>query len=137
MPFPKTPITRVNIRNDHFFRKLDRAIKNLAQTAMKSKGAEIANWLKYKQSTEEKLLIMSTSNPKSEAGIPFEIEGETTYLNPDSAEGKALQRIDSLDPDDATQWITIIDDQDISSEEVKQLKREGWQVKTVSEVRGE
>ncbi|NBD17808.1 MAG: hypothetical protein GVY04_17255 [Cyanobacteria bacterium] len=81
--------------------------------------------------------MMSTSNPKSEAGIPFEIEGETTYLNPDSAEGKALQRIDSLDPDDATQWITIIDDQDISSEEVKQLKREGWQVKTVSEVRGE
>jgi len=77
------------------------------------------------------------SDPKTEKLIPFEIEGEITYLNPDSAEGKALQRIDSLDPDDAAQWITIIDDQDISSEEVKQLKREGWQVKTVSEVRGE
>ena len=81
--------------------------------------------------------MISMSNPKTENLIPFEIEGEITYLNPDSAEGKALQRIDSLDPDDPKQWITIIDDQDISSEEVKQLKREGWQIKTVSEVRGE
>ena len=77
------------------------------------------------------------SDAKTESGIPFEVEGETTYLNPDSAEGKALQRIDSLDPDDPTQWITIIDDSEISSEQVEQLKREGWQVKTVSEVRGE
>ena len=77
------------------------------------------------------------SDAKTESGIPFEVEGETTYLNANSAEGKALQRINSLDPDDPTQWITIIDDQEISSEEVEQLKREGWQIKTVSELRGE
>jgi len=81
--------------------------------------------------------MISMSNPKTENLIPFEIEGEMTYLNPDSAEGKALQRIDSLDPDDPKQWITIVDDQDISSEQVKQLKREGWQIKTVNEVREE
>jgi hypothetical protein len=34
------------------------------------------------------------SNPKTENLIPFEIEGEMTYLNPDSAEGKALRETD-------------------------------------------
>jgi hypothetical protein len=80
---------------------------------------------------------MSKSHPKTEPGIPFEIDGETTYLNPNSAEGKALERLDSLDPDDPTQWITVVDDKDASSEEVEQLKQAGWQVKTVSEIRGE
>ncbi|PSO49455.1 MAG: hypothetical protein BRC33_06900 [Cyanobacteria bacterium SW_9_44_58] len=50
------------------------------------------------------------SDAKTESGIPFEVEGETTYLSPDSAEGKALQRIDSLDPDDPTQWITVVEE---------------------------
>jgi len=47
---------------------------------------------------------MSTSNPKSEAGIPFEIEGETTDLNPNSAEGKALQRFEQAVPEQF--WLT-------------------------------
>ncbi len=50
------------------------------------------------------------SDAKTESGIPFEVEGETTYLSPDSAEGKALQRIDSLDPDDPTPWITVVEE---------------------------
>ena len=39
------------------------------------------------------------SDAKTESGIPFEVEGETTYLNPDSAEGKALQRIEESLPE--------------------------------------
>jgi len=70
------------------------------------------------------------SDPKTEKLIPFEIEGEITYLNPDSAEGKALQRIDSLDPDDATQWITVIEEgQEIDDEALDQwLKERGYKV---------
>ncbi|WP_235620756.1 hypothetical protein [Halothece sp. PCC 7418] len=70
------------------------------------------------------------SNPKTENLIPFEIEGEMTYLNPDSAEGKALQRIDSLDPDDPTQWITVVEEgQEIDDEALDQwLKERGYEV---------
>lgn len=39
-------------------------------------------------------------------GIPFELDGETIYLSPNSAEGKALQRIQDTEPDDSSQWIT-------------------------------
>lgn len=80
---------------------------------------------------------MSTPNPKTESGIPFEIEGEITYLDPNSAQGKALQRIDSIEPDDPTQWLTIIDDDESLSVEVEQLRQAGWQIKTISEIRGE
>jgi len=45
---------------------------------------------------------MSTPNAKTESGIPFEIEGEITYLDPNSAEGKALQRSETLIPEQ--QW---------------------------------
>jgi len=70
------------------------------------------------------------SDPKTEKLIPFEIEGEITYLNPDSAEGKALQRIDSLDPDDPTQWITVVEEgQEIDDEALDQwLKERGYKV---------
>ena len=70
------------------------------------------------------------SNPKTENFIPFEFEGEMTYLNPDSAEGKALQRIDSLDPDDPTQWITVVEEgQEIDDEALDQwLKERGYEV---------
>ncbi len=40
--------------------------------------------------------MTQTTNP----GIPFEVEGEVTYLAPDSAEGKALQRIRNPIPED-------------------------------------
>ena len=43
--------------------------------------------------------MISMSNPKTENLIPFEIDGETTDLNPDSAEGKALQRIEQAVPE--------------------------------------
>ncbi|PNW59135.1 UNVERIFIED_CONTAM: hypothetical protein BEN50_00585 [Euhalothece sp. KZN 001] len=74
--------------------------------------------------------MISMSNPKTENLIPFEIEGEMTYLNPDSAEGKALQRIDSLDPDDPTQWITVVEEgQEIDDEALDQwLKDRGYEV---------
>ncbi|WP_246140316.1 hypothetical protein [Euhalothece natronophila] len=70
------------------------------------------------------------SNPKTENLIPFEIEGEMTYLNPDSAEGKALQRIDSVDLDDPTQWITVVEEgQEIDDEALDQwLKERGYKV---------
>ena len=70
------------------------------------------------------------SDAKTESGIPFEVEGETTYLSPDSAEGKALQRIDSLDPDDPTQWITVVEEgQEIDDKALDQWLRErGYEV---------
>jgi len=43
--------------------------------------------------------MISMSNPKTENLIPFEIEGEITYLNPNSAEGKALQRMKTAVPE--------------------------------------
>jgi len=74
--------------------------------------------------------MISMSNPKTENTIPFEIEGEMTYLNPDSAEGKALQRIDSVDPDDPTQWITVVEEgQEIDVDgALKRLRERGYQV---------
>ena len=70
------------------------------------------------------------SDATTESGIPFEVEGETTYLSPDSAEGKALQRIDSLDPDDPTQWITVVEEgQEIDDKALDQWLRErGYEV---------
>ncbi|MDY6803434.1 MAG: antitoxin AF2212-like protein [Cyanobacteriota bacterium] len=46
-----------------------------------------------------------TARVKKEKGIVDEIEGEAIYLDPNSAEGKALERIPNLDFDDASQWI--------------------------------
>ena len=68
------------------------------------------------------------SDAKTESGIPFEVEGETTYLNPDSAEGKALQRIDSLHPDDPTQWVTVVEEgQEIDVDgALKRLRERGY-----------
>jgi|GEM_PF-3194581 len=39
-------------------------------------------------------------------GIPFEIDGEVVQLNPNSAEGKAVQRLENIDFEDDRQWIT-------------------------------
>ena len=41
------------------------------------------------------------------AGIPCEINGETVYLSPKSAEGKALERVRNPIPSD--EWITVFD----------------------------
>ena len=70
------------------------------------------------------------SEAKTESGIPFKVEGETTYLSPDSAEGKALQRIDSFDPDDPTQWITVVEEgQEIDVDgALNRLRQRGYKV---------
>jgi len=70
------------------------------------------------------------SHTKTENLIPFELEGEITYLNPNSAEGKALQRIDSLNADDSTQWITVVEEgQEIDDEALDQwLKERGYEI---------
>lgn len=39
-------------------------------------------------------------------GIPFEIDGAVVQLNPNSAEGKAVQRLENIDFDDDSKWIT-------------------------------
>lgn len=38
--------------------------------------------------------------------VPLEINGEEIYLNPNSAEAKAVKRIESIDFADSSQWIT-------------------------------
>ena len=70
------------------------------------------------------------SDPKTENLIPFEIEGKITYLNPDSAEGKALQRIDSVDPNDPKQWITVVEEgEEIDVDgALTRLRERGYQV---------
>lgn len=45
--------------------------------------------------------MMQTTNAK----IPLEVEGEVIYLDPNSAEGKALRRIDKPIRED--EWITV------------------------------
>jgi len=39
--------------------------------------------------------------------IPCQVDGETVYLSPNFAEGKALQRIRNPIPED--EWITVFD----------------------------
>lgn len=61
--------------------------------------------------------------------IPFEVEGKTIYLSPDSAEGKALNRINNPVPDD--EWIVIIEEGqevDVASA-LERLKKRGYKVK--------
>ena len=41
---------------------------------------------------------------QANSGIPFEVDGETIYLSPNSAEGKAVQRM--KDVDDPSKWVT-------------------------------
>ena len=42
-----------------------------------------------------------------QTGIPYEVDGEALYLSPNSAEGKALQRIRNPIPE--SEWITVFD----------------------------
>jgi hypothetical protein len=61
--------------------------------------------------------------------IPFEMEGETIYLSPNSAEGKALNRINNPIPDD--EWVVIVEegqDVDVASA-LERLKKRGYKVK--------
>lgn len=64
--------------------------------------------------------------------IPFEIEGEITYLSPNSAEGKALQRIEEPIPDQ--EWMTVVEEgQEVDVEgALERLKKRGYKIKVPS-----
>ncbi len=66
---------------------------------------------------------------KKKASVPFELDGEVTYLSPDSAEGKALQRIENSVPDD--DLITVVEEgQEVDAyEALERLKKRGYKVK--------
>jgi alpha-acetolactate decarboxylase len=74
--------------------------------------------------------MTQTSNAK----IPLEVDGEVIYLDPNSAEGKALQRIQDLDPDDPNQVITIVEkEQEIDVEVIwERLKQRGYKIQIPS-----
>jgi len=64
-----------------------------------------------------------------QAGIPCEVDGETVYLSPNSAEGKALQRIRNPIPED--EWVTegeIGEDIDVDALN-ERLRKRGYKVK--------
>ena len=69
------------------------------------------------------------------SGIPFELEEEIIYLSPDSAEGKAVQRISNFESDD--DLVTIVDDDEEFLPETEELRDSGWIVKTVSQIKQE
>jgi hypothetical protein len=62
-------------------------------------------------------------------GIPFELEGETIYLSPNSAEGKALSRINNPVPDD--EWVVLVEEgQEVDfASALERLKKRGYKVK--------
>ena len=68
--------------------------------------------------------MTQTTNAK----IPLEVEGEAIYLDPNSAEGKALQRIQDFDPDDPNQVIAIVEKgQEIDLEAIgERLQQRGY-----------
>lgn len=62
------------------------------------------------------------SNPKA-TGIPFAQDEEVMYLSPNSAEGKALQRMKDID--DPSQWVTVLDEnEEINLDELNESLRE-------------
>jgi hypothetical protein len=72
------------------------------------------------------------TNPQHSPSIPFEVNGEVIYLSPNSAEGKALQRIEAMEAGEEVEWITVFDP-DKSVIEVaevdawlEELNRTGW-----------
>lgn len=66
--------------------------------------------------------------------IPLEIDGEIIYLDPHSAEGKALQRIEDLDIDDQDQFTILIEEgQTINiTEGLQRLKKRGYPIEIPS-----
>ena len=65
-----------------------------------------------------------TAKVKKEEGIFDEIEGEAIYLDHNSAEGKALERIPNLDFDDSSQWIEDANEGEVDVETINQRLRE-------------
>ncbi|MEB3309195.1 MAG: hypothetical protein VKJ02_03100 [Snowella sp.] len=62
--------------------------------------------------------------------ILLEVDGEVIYINPNSAEGKALQRLENLDSDLPSQLITLVEE----GEEIdvqagwERLKKRGYKI---------
>ncbi len=57
------------------------------------------------------------SGTQLDRGIPCQVDGETVYLNPNSAEGKALRRIRAIDAGEEAELITTIREGDLIDEE--------------------
>ncbi len=72
------------------------------------------------------VITIETENAKvkKEEGIFDEIKGEAIYLDPNSAEGKALERIPNLDFDDSSQWIEDANEGEVDVETINQRLRE-------------
>lgn len=70
------------------------------------------------------------SNSQVSPGIPFEVDGQVIYLSPNSAEGKALQRIEAMEAGEEVEWITTIREGDSIDEEAldKWLTERGYPV---------
>ena len=73
--------------------------------------------------------MIQTNNTK----IPLEVDGEAIYLDPNSAEGKALQRIENPLRED--EWITIGKiGEEVDMEAVKErIKQRGYKIQICSE----
>lgn len=50
--------------------------------------------------------MVDPNTPQVTPSIPFEVDGEVVYLSPNSAEGKALQRIEAMEAGEEVEWIT-------------------------------
>jgi hypothetical protein len=72
--------------------------------------------------------MTQTSNAK----IPLEVDGEVIYLDPNSAEGKALQRIENPIKED--EWITVGEiGEEIDMEAIdKRIKQRGYKIQVPS-----
>jgi hypothetical protein len=62
--------------------------------------------------------------------IPLKINGEIIYLDPNSAEGKALRRIENLDIDDHDQFTILIEEGQTVNiiEGLQRLKKRGYPI---------
>jgi hypothetical protein len=70
-------------------------------------------------------MIYSTKNK-----IAYEIDGEIMYLDRNSAEGKALRRIENLDIDDHSQFTILIEEGQTVNiiEGLQRLKKRGYPI---------
>lgn len=75
-----------------------------------------SNWSLEFRSVCKSIVSIIEDRENSEL-IPFEIEGETIYLSPESAEGKALQRIDAINAGEKVEWRTTIRQGDLIDED--------------------
>ncbi len=80
--------------------------------------------------------MAEASNPQVSPDVPFEVDGEVIYLSPNSAEGKALQRIQ--DGTEEADLITVIEaGQEIDAEAaLTRLKSRGFKVQIPSSNQG-